>query len=81
VAQALLAVIRREDFKAESLDTWLASIQEEDRKTWAGRLTGQSLARYHNHTYVLQALAVRLELEPESPKIAGFWQRLQQFCG
>lgn len=76
VAQAVLAVIRRADFKSELFDRWLARVQDEDRKTWAEPLTPESLARYQNHTYMLQALAVRLELEAESAKIAGLRQRV-----
>ena len=76
VAQAVVAVIRRPDFKADLFDAWLAHLKDEDEKTWAEPLTPQTLARYQNHTYMLQALAVRLELEPESSKIAGWRQQL-----
>jgi len=76
MAQAVLAVIRRTDFKVEVFDAWLARVQDEDRKTWAEPFTPESLARYQNHTYMLQALAVRLELEPESSKIAAWRQQL-----
>ena len=76
MAQAVLAVIRRADFKAEAFDAWLARVQDEDRKTWAEPLTPELLARYQNHTYMLQALAVRLELEPESSRIAEWRQQL-----
>jgi Protein of unknown function (DUF2785) len=76
VAQAMLAVIRRPDFETGSFDPWLTRLQDEDRKVWAAPITPASLARYQNHTYMLQALAVRLELEPESQKITGLRQRV-----
>jgi hypothetical protein len=76
VAQAVVAVIRRTDFKSELFEPWLAHLKDEDEKTWAEPLTPQTLARYQNHTYMLQALAVRLELEPESSKIAAWKQQL-----
>ena len=76
IAQAVLAVIRRADFKPQLFDPWLARLKDEDERTWAEPLTSQSLARYQNHTYMLQALAVRLELEPESPRIAAWRHQL-----
>ena len=76
VAQAVVAVIRRPDFKPELFEPWLARLKEQDERTWAEPLTPQSLARYQNHTYMLQALAVRLELEPESSRIATWRQQL-----
>jgi Protein of unknown function (DUF2785) len=76
VAQAVVAVIRRPDFKSELFESWLARLKDEDEKTWAEPLTPQTLARYQNHTYMLQALAVRLELEPESSRITAWRQQL-----
>ncbi|HEY1400916.1 MAG TPA: hypothetical protein VF953_04960 [Terriglobales bacterium] len=51
-------------------------MQEEDKKVWANRLTPETLAPYQNHTYFLQALAVRISLEPEAPRIVDFRQRV-----
>jgi Protein of unknown function (DUF2785) len=76
MVQAILAVIKRTDFKKESFNLWIARVQREDQETWAQPLTQQSLARYQNHTYALQALAVRLDLEPESSKVAAWRQQL-----
>jgi len=39
-------------------------------------LTPEALARYQNHTYFLQGLAVRISLEPDSARIAGFRKRV-----
>jgi hypothetical protein len=74
LAQAVIAVIRRSDFDGASFGTWLERLHNEDRRLWANALTPEALAHYQNHTYLLQALAVHLDLEPESPKIAGFRQ-------
>ncbi len=69
LAQALLAVLRRDDFKMSVFDDWLKHLREEDMNVWQHPLTPASLAVYQNHTYLLQGLAVHLELEPESEKI------------
>jgi hypothetical protein len=76
LAQAVVAVIRRSDFDAPSFGTWLERLREEDRTVWDKPVTPEALARYQNHTYLLQALAVHLDLEPESPKIAEFRQQV-----
>jgi hypothetical protein len=76
MAQAVLAVVRRTDFHTASFAAWLSRIQDEDKKVWATALTPESLARYQNHTYTFQALAVRLDLKPESPKIAALRQQV-----
>lgn len=72
VAAAVLAIIRRSDFDAASFESWLTRLQEEDKQVWANPLTPETLARYQNHMYFLQALEVRLALEPESPRITGY---------
>ena len=76
MAAALLAVIRRSDYDAASFESWLAKLQEEDKKVWANPLTPETLARFQNHTYFLQALAVRISLEPDSPRIGDFRKRV-----
>jgi hypothetical protein len=76
IAQAVLAVVRRADFATGSFETWLTRIEAADKKVWEEALTPESLARYQNHTYTLQALAVRMELEPDSIKIAALRQRM-----
>src|SRR5882672_7654145 len=76
MAAAVLAVIRRSDYDAASFDTWLTRLEEEDKKVWANPLTPETLARYQNHTYFLQALTVRLSLEPESARITDFNHRV-----
>jgi hypothetical protein len=40
------------------------------------RMRPETLARYQNHTYFLQALAVRISLELETPRIVDFRQRV-----
>ncbi len=68
LAATVAAVIRRSDFDAAAFEPWLNGIQNEDHDVWIAT-TPESLARYQNHNYLLQALAVRLALEPESPRI------------
>jgi uncharacterized protein DUF2785 len=74
MAGAVLAVIRRSSFDASAFTGWLARLQEEDKQVWANPLTPETLARYQNHTYFLQGLAVRLALEPESVRVTGYSQ-------
>ena len=74
IAGAVLAVIRRSDSDTASFETWLTKLQDEDKKVWANPLTPGTLARYQNHTYFLQALAVRISLEPETPRIVDYKQ-------
>jgi len=76
IAQAVLAVVRRADFATDSFEIWLTRMQAVDKQVWEEPLTPESLARYQNHTYTLQALAVRMELEPDSTKIAALRQRV-----
>ena len=76
MAQAVLAVIRRADFAMDSCGAWLTRLEAEDKKVWDVPLTPESLARYQNHTYMLQALSVRLDLEPDSPKITALRKRV-----
>ena len=76
MAAAVLAVIRRSDYDTASFESWLTKLQDEDKKVWANPLTPETLARYQNHTYFLQALAVRMSLELETPRIVDFRQRV-----
>ena len=76
MAGAALAVIRRPAFEAPSFESWLKRAEEEDKQVWANPLTQESLARFQNHTYFLQALTVRLALEPESPRVTEYRTRV-----
>jgi hypothetical protein len=75
LAAATVAVIRRPEFEAAKFEQWLAGLQNEDRDVWT-KITPESLARYQNHTYLLQALFTRLAVEGESPRIGVFKQKL-----
>ena len=66
LAAAVVSVIRRPDFDSRAFDDWLAGIEKEDRDVWT-KTSVESLARYQNHNYFLQALAVRLSLEVPAP--------------
>ena len=46
-------------------------MQDEDRDVWTAT-TPESLARFQNHNYMLQALTVRLSLEPDSARTSEY---------
>jgi hypothetical protein len=46
-------------------------MQDEDRDVWTAT-TPESLARFQNHTYMLQAMTVRLSLEPDSARTSEY---------
>jgi hypothetical protein len=71
LAAAVVAVVRRNDFERSAFEPWLAGIQLEDRDVWTAT-TLQSLARYQNHQYLLQALTVRLLLETPSQPFEAY---------
>jgi hypothetical protein len=75
LATAVVSVIRRKDFDASGFETWLNQIQNDDRDVWAAT-TVESLARYQNHDYTLQALVVRLSLEAESAQLTQYRQEV-----
>jgi uncharacterized protein DUF2785 len=73
LAAAVVAVIRRNDFDSSGFAAWLDRIKTEDRDVWTA-ITVESLARFQNHNYMLQAVEVHLSLEQESPRIAEYRQ-------
>jgi len=73
LAVAVVSVIRRKDFDQSTFDSWLSKLQEEDRDVWTST-TPESLARYQNHCYLLQALTVRILLEPELARMTAYRQ-------
>jgi len=75
LAAALVSVVRRADFDASTFEPRLKHIEDEDRNVWTAT-TVAALARYQNHNYFLQALSVRLSLEPDSSRVADFRQRV-----
>jgi hypothetical protein len=50
-------------------------VQNEDRDVWTAT-TPESLARYQNHNYLLEALTVRILMEPDSPRMADYRQQV-----
>jgi hypothetical protein len=76
IATAVVALLRRADFDTALFEAWLTRLQDEDKKVWDNPLTPETLARYQNHNYMLQALVARLSLEPESPRITEFKRRV-----
>ena len=75
LAAAVLAVARRSKVEPVKFEQWLTGIQEQDRDVWT-KTTPEALAHYQNHTYLLQALFVRLAVEDDSPRIADFKQKV-----
>jgi hypothetical protein len=75
VAAVVLAIIHRPDFATAKFDSWLSELQNEDREVWTNT-TPESLARYQNHTYLLQALFTRLAFEPDLARIGDFRQQI-----
>lgn len=76
IAAAVVAITRRKDFDGAQFESWLARVEDEDKKVWANPITPETLAKYQNHTYMLQALAVRFALEPDSPRTADLEKRV-----
>jgi hypothetical protein len=75
LAATVVAVIGRKDFDPSTFGPWLDTIRNDDRNVWTAT-TLESLARFQNHNYMLQALTARISLEPDSPKITEYRQQL-----
>jgi len=73
LAAAVVCVVRRKDFEQSTFDPWLSALEQEDRDVWTAT-TPESLARYQNHNYLLQAQTVRILLEPESARMTSYRQ-------
>ncbi len=73
LAAAVVVIIGRSDFDGSRFGLWLDAIRDEDSDVWT-TTTLESLARYQNHNYMLQALVARLSLEPGSPHMAEYRQ-------
>jgi hypothetical protein len=73
LAAAIVSVMRRKDFEASTFDALLTNLQTEDHDVWTAT-TVELLAHYQNHTYLLQALTVRILLEPDSPLMTKYRQ-------
>jgi hypothetical protein len=75
LAAAVVAVLRRKDCEASCFEPWLTHLQDEDRNVWTAT-TVESLARYQNHGYLLEALTVRILMERNSPQMEQYRQRV-----
>ncbi len=75
LATAIVSVIRRKDFDPSTFDPWLARFDAEDRDVWT-TTTVESLARYQNHNYALQALTVRISLAGDSPQMTKYREKI-----
>ena len=76
MAAAVIAIVRKPAVDGGSLADWLTRLDHEDETVWTNPLTPEILARYQNHCYFLQALSVRLQLEPESTRTTDFNHRV-----
>ena len=72
---AIVSVIRRNDFGTSTFEPWLAHLNDEDRDVWTATSV-ESLAHYQNHNYMLQALTVRISLEPSSPQMTAYREKV-----
>jgi hypothetical protein len=75
LANVAVSIIRRSDFDGAGFATWLAEFQKEDRDVWSAT-TPESLARYQNHNYLLQALTARILMEPDFPRMIDYRQQI-----
>jgi len=75
LAAAIVSVIRRNDFGTSTFEPWLAHLNDEDRDVWTATSV-ESLAHYQNHNYMLQALTVRISLEPGSPQMTAYREKV-----
>ena len=75
LAAAVVVIIGRSAFDASRFGPWLDAIRDEDRDVWTAT-TVESLARYQNHNYMLQALVARLSLEPDSSRMSEYKQKV-----
>jgi hypothetical protein len=61
LALAVMAIIERSDFQAETFQHWLQQMEEKDRAMWKlSPIPLEEMSRYQNDTYMLEALAARM---------------------
>ena len=75
LAAAIVSVIRCKDFDESRFAPWLAHFEDDDRDVW-NATSVESLARYQNHNYLLQALTVHILLEPDSPQMTKYREKV-----
>ena len=67
LARVAAAIVTRPDFDRPAFEAWLGRLREEDRAIGRQKPpTVQSIAAFENRTYMLEALAARLSMEPLS---------------
>jgi hypothetical protein len=76
LAAAVVAIIHRKDFDQSTFGPWLEKIKTADQNAFTPT-TVESLTRYRNHDYFLEALIARLSLEPDSPHLTDDRQQVQ----
>ena len=61
LALAVMAIIERPDFQADTFQHWLQQMEEKDRAMWKlSPIPLEEMSRYQNDTYLLEALAARM---------------------
>jgi len=75
LAAAMVPIIARTDFDSSRFQLWLTHLTDEDLDVW-NATTPEALARYQNHSYLLQALTVRISLEAESDRMREYRQQV-----
>jgi hypothetical protein len=67
--------MRRKDFDPSTFAAWLTQLDNQDRDVWTAT-TVESLARFQNHNYFLQALTVRILSEPDTQQMEKYRQEV-----
>jgi hypothetical protein len=75
LAVAVVAVIGQKDFDTSTFAPWLSQLKNEDRDVWTAT-TVESLERYQNHNYFLQALTVHTLLEGNSEAMSKYREQV-----
>jgi hypothetical protein len=77
LAQTMVAILDRKDGDRQLFDSWLSAVDAADKAVWkVTPLKPERLAVYQNHTYLLQALFVRLSLQPSLGASSDVTQRV-----
>ena len=66
LAFTIASIVARKDFDATAFRTWLSALDETDRQVWkSSPPDANRLKTFENNSYLLQALAARLNVQPQ----------------
>lgn len=72
LANVVATIVGRKDFDAPAFHQWLTNLNEVDRKVWNDTPPNDFLLkRYQNNSYMLQALAARLYMQPKTAVVTS----------